>query len=433
MTSGNESGRTARCNTSATTCSRWNRVALDRATPARLATSVASETSSASKRRPGPSTKVITPMTSPLAVSGTARAVAVPCGSSPSSPASSGASCVRPLRNATAAGASEPKGRTSSTRVAARARPGAGARGSRTSSRTSPFSPGTWTEHESASLPSTRLIVRRITVVGSRLELRSRVTSERSDRRSRPASASRSASRSCSKTCARSSACAVRPASVERNRRSGSPGSERETKARESTPSGPELPTSGSLTIVTGLGSSCRTRGTTSATRSSPISSFAARVAMSVRLREKQVPAWLLSSGTRVRERSAGWPLLARQARPRSPMAATRTTADCAPSARRPPAMAAWATSPGVVAAARAELSWCRCWLRSRFTNSVRVSRARSTAWAAAPVMVKRKVRSGSEISRSSSQCTTTAPMVWSITTRGTMASARNRFGPTVL
>ena len=129
-----------------------------------------------------------------------------------------------------------------------------------------------------------------------------------------------------------------------------------------------------------------------------------------------------------VRERSAGWPLLARQARPRSPAAGTRTTADCAPRARRPPAMAAWATSPGVVAAASAELSWWRCWLRSRLTNSVRVSRARSTACAAAPVMVKRKVRSGSEISRSSSQCTTTAPMVWSETTSGMMARARNRF-----
>ena len=70
--------------------------ALDRATPARLATSVASETSSASKSRPGPSMKVITPMTSPLAVSGTASAVETPCGSAPSSPPSSGASCVRP-------------------------------------------------------------------------------------------------------------------------------------------------------------------------------------------------------------------------------------------------------------------------------------------------------------------------------------------------
>ncbi len=48
------------------------------ATPARLATSVASETSSASKSRPGPSTKVMTPMTSPLAVSGTDRPVETP-------------------------------------------------------------------------------------------------------------------------------------------------------------------------------------------------------------------------------------------------------------------------------------------------------------------------------------------------------------------
>ena len=147
--------------------------------------------------------------------------------------------------------------------------------------------------------------------------------------------------------------------------------------------------------------------------------------------REARRPRGSPPAGTMARESRAGWPLLARQVRPRSPAAGTRTTADCAPRARRPPAMAAWATSPGVVAAARAELSWCRCWLRSRLTNSVRVSRARSTAWAAAPVMVKRKVRSGSEISRSSFQCTTTAPMVWSDTTRGTMASARNRLEST--
>ena len=69
-------------------------------------------------------------------------------------------------------------------------------------------------------------------------------------------------------------------------------------------------------------------------------------------------------------------------------------------------------TSPGVVAAASAELSWCRCWLRSRFTNSVRVRRARSTACAAVPVMVRRKDRSGPEISRSSDQWTITTPMV---------------------
>ena len=50
-------------------------MALERATPARLATSVASETSSGSNTRPGPSRKVMTPMTSPLAVSGTASAV----------------------------------------------------------------------------------------------------------------------------------------------------------------------------------------------------------------------------------------------------------------------------------------------------------------------------------------------------------------------
>ena len=103
--------------------------------------------------------------------------------------------------------------------------------------------------------------------------------------------------------------------------------------------------------------------------------------------------------------------------------------ADCAPSARRAQAMAAWATSPGVVAAASAELSWCRCRLRSRLTNSVSVRRARSTAWAAVPVMVMRKDWSGGPMSRSSSQCTTTTPMVWSETTMGTTASARKRLG----
>ena len=52
-------------------------------------------------------------MTSPLAVSGTARAVATPGGSAPLLASWSGASCVRPVRKATAAGASEPNGRTS--------------------------------------------------------------------------------------------------------------------------------------------------------------------------------------------------------------------------------------------------------------------------------------------------------------------------------
>ena len=144
-------------------------------------------------------------------------------------------------------------------------------RGSRMSRRTRPPSSGTCTMHESASLPSTRLMVRRMTVVGSRLELNRRVTSERSDRRSRPASAARRASRSCSKTWARSSAWAVRPASVDRKRRSGSPGSVWPANAKDRTPSGPPLPISGSLTTVTGWLSSRNTRGTTSAA-SSPCS-----------------------------------------------------------------------------------------------------------------------------------------------------------------
>ncbi len=217
------------------------------------------------------------------------------------------------------------------------------------------------------------------------------------------------------------------PARVERKRRSGSLVSGSATKARQSTPSGPTLPMSGSVTIVTGWDSSNSTRGTISAATSSPGSSPSPIVTTTVRPRAKHAPALLPSTGTIPRESTAGCPELARQASVRSPAAGTRTTADCAPSARRPPAMAAWATSPGVVAAARAELSWCRCWLRSRLTNSVNVRRARSTAWAAAPVMVKRKLRSGSVMSRSSSQWTTTAPMVRSDTTSGTMASARNR------
>ena len=173
-----------------------------------------------------------------------------------------------------------------------------------TSSRTSPLSPGTWTEHESASRPSTRLMVRRITVVGSRLELNSRVTSDKSERRSRPASASRRASRSCSNTCARSRACAVSPANVERNRRSGSLGSGCATKASESTPSGPALPMRGSLTIVTGLGSSRKTRATISTATSSrtPPSASAAILATPVRQCVKHVPVWLPCRGTVVRE-----------------------------------------------------------------------------------------------------------------------------------
>ena len=274
-------------------------------------------------------------MTSPLAVRGTDKPVETPDGSLPTSLSWSGASCVRPVRKATAAGASELNGRTSCPPLPVRA-DDAGP-DSRTSSRTSPLSPGTWTEHESASRPSTRLMVRRITVVGSRLELNSRVTSDRSERRSRPASASRRASRSCSNTWARSKACAVSPANVERNRRSGSLGSGCATKASDSTPSGPALPMRGSLTIVTGLGSSRKTRATISTATSSRTPSSAAMLATPVRPCVKHVPVWLPSRGTVVRERSAGCPLLARQVRPPSPATGTRTTADCAPSARRPP------------------------------------------------------------------------------------------------
>ncbi len=54
-----------------------------------------------------------------------------------------------------------------------------------------PALPGYLDQHESAKRPSTRLMVRRMTIVGSRLELNNRVTSDRRDRRSLPASASR--------------------------------------------------------------------------------------------------------------------------------------------------------------------------------------------------------------------------------------------------
>ena len=120
--------------------------------------------------------------------------------------------------------------------------------------------------------------------------------------------------------------------------------------------------------------------------------------------------------------------MLARHDSTRSPASGTRHTPECAPRARRPPSTASRATSPGVVAAARAELRCCRCWLRSRLANSVRVRRARSTAWAAAPVMVKRKLLSASEMDRRRAQWTTTAPTARSETTSGTMASEVNRF-----
>ena len=238
--------------------------------------------------------------------------------------------------------------------------------------------------------------MRRMTVVGSRLELSRRVTSDSRERRSRAASAARRASRSCSNTCARSSAWAVSAASVARKRTSGPLSSGLSTKASDSTPEGSHRAHQrlgddgdrpGHLLHHPrhDLLSRSRPRARRGRRWSSPRCDRGRR----------QTPARVVSMGIMALESRAGCPLLARQARPRSPTAGTRTMADCAPRARRPPAMAAWATSPGVVAAARAELSWCRCWLRSRLTNSVRVRRARSTACAAVPVMVRRKDRSG--------------------------------------
>ena len=140
----------------------------------------------ASKTRPGPSMKVITPITSPLAVSGTASAVD---GASVGRALLSGdrgapAVCApsgRPLRPA-------PRSRRGTLSIGlslGRRRSDIGLGSSFMSRRTSPLSLGTSTMHESASLPSTRLMVRRMTVVGSRLELRSRVTSDKSESRSR--------------------------------------------------------------------------------------------------------------------------------------------------------------------------------------------------------------------------------------------------------
>ena len=146
-----------------------------------------------------------------------------------------------------------------------------------------------------------------------------------------------------------------------------------------------------------------------------------------VRPEVKVDPDGVCSSGTRSRVSRAGSPLTARHDSARSPGTSTRHAAECAPRARRPPAMASRATSPLVVAAARAELRWCRCWLRSRLPNSVNVSRARSTACAAAPVMVNRKLLSASEMGRLLAHCTTTAPKACSETTRGTTARELSR------
>ena len=130
--------------------------------------------------RPGPSMKVITPMTSPFAVSGTARTVETAWGSGvvrllerrQLGPA-------RPIRHRGGRRAVE----CARSRIPSREEdPLLSLFGPWTSSRTNPRSPGTCTTQESASRPSTRLIVRRITVVGSRLELSNRVTSESNDK-----------------------------------------------------------------------------------------------------------------------------------------------------------------------------------------------------------------------------------------------------------
>ena len=73
-------------------------MALESATPVRLATSVAREMSSGSNRRPGPSKNVMTPITSPLAVKGTASAVASPSPAPPVAADAIGRSWVRPVR-----------------------------------------------------------------------------------------------------------------------------------------------------------------------------------------------------------------------------------------------------------------------------------------------------------------------------------------------
>ena len=143
------------------------------------------------------------------------------------------------------------------------------------------------------------------------------------------------------------------------------------------------------------------------------------KVVMLVRPRAKEEPARVPSTGTSPRDRRAGCPLLARHERARSPGSGTRHTADCAPRARRPAAMAARATSIGVVAPANSELRSCKRWLRSRLSNSMRVRRARSTAWAAAPVMANRKFRSAEEISRLRSSGPPPRPTARSETTSG--------------
>ena len=141
--------------------------------------------------------------------------------------------------------------------------------------------------------------------------------------------------------------------------------------------------------------------GSTSFDTSGSRCSVAPTVTVTVRPERNAAPETVSCASTSRCASTTGCPLLATQVRDRWPRSSgTRHTADWAPRARSPAPRAAPATSPGVVAAARAELRCWRCWARSRLANSVTVKRARSTAWAAAPVMVNRKLRSALEMVR---------------------------------
>ena len=159
--------------------------------------------------------------------------------------------------------------------------------------------------------------MRRITVVGSRLELNSPSPRRGATVARVPPRRRANASRSCSKTWARSSAWAVSPASVDRKRRSGSLGSASATNASDRTPSGPTLPTSGSVTTVTGWARSRRTDSVTSAAMSSALSAPASIVTMSVHPRAKHERRGCRPRAPSRVERSAGCPLLARHERAR--------------------------------------------------------------------------------------------------------------------
>ena len=229
-------------------------MALERATPARLATSVASETSSASKRPPRPSTKVITPMTSPFAVSGTderggdRRCAAPPLARRGAGPAGCGRCGRRP----------PPARRRRTEGSSARARPRRGPRSpararARRAAR-SPLSPGTWTD---ARVGQTALHQ-----AHGPLDHRRRVEARaeepghlREERRGAPAPPRH---RAAPRARVRTSGPVRVPV---RSARPGSRGSAARarsaravaTKARDEDPERPELPTRGSLTMVTGL------------------------------------------------------------------------------------------------------------------------------------------------------------------------------------